>query len=1026
MIPVKLTIEGLYSYQKKQSIDFTKLTASSLFGIFGNVGSGKSSILEAITFALYGDTTRLNKKESRGYNMMNLRSNNLLIDFEFKAGKDAQTYRCVVAGKRHKTKFEEVPSFERTAYEWKNENWTAIDVSQISEIIGLSYDNFRRTIIIPQGQFQEFLQLGNTDRTRMLKELFNLERFELSPKVSVLEKANTEKINHLKGQLEQLGTANAEELPQWEAQLTALKTEIERQTKELTEKQLIDTEFKKLKELSENLNKARITLKELVEKEPHFTALEKQVKQYEACVLGFKNLIDNQKEKQDAIAKNEGEKQKIEQQLKLSEETLTLLEKELQSIKPQYEQRDGLKQEADDLSIILEIKELSEKLKTNQQRLEKGKETVESKASEVKTIEAERLKLDHNLKELRAKLPDQLELSHAKTWHTNRQNMEKKQSEQTSELEKATIEASKFEKEIANKLIDYKLPNLNTQSNLNELTASFSTLKEEIQQKIKQLTDDRTLLQVQLKLEDFAKQLHDGVACPLCGATEHPHVLEAESVNEALGLIQQKTEAEQAKLKTVEVAQSELSIAFNNLKNKQEQLENLQNKKKETTTELANHQTLFAWNETYKSAETVEKKLQESATLMNQQKTFENELTSIQKKHETALAELEKYKEAIRKIESESIEFQTKISTKNEQIKRIQFSDFANIENQTIIERRNELLFKFSELEKKFNQLTEQNQQTQNTLNKLKGNLEAIKKQLETDRSQLEKLNLQLTENLKVSEFETLETVVQILSQSINTEQTNKEITEFRNQLNIHKSQVQNLETELGERNYDVDLHLKISTEIKELNESITSNNREVGKIGEQIQKLQKDLEARQKLNKELEQLQLRGQNIATLKSMFNGSGFVNFVSSVYLQNLCEAANDRFFQLTRHNLSLEITDDNNFQVRDFMNGGKVRNVKTLSGGQTFQASLSLALALSDNIQHVTGTGQRFFFLDEGFGSLDKESLVIVFDTLKTLHKENRIVGLISHVEEMQQEIDNYVRVNNTPEHGSIIQCSWEG
>ncbi|MBN2262548.1 MAG: hypothetical protein JW735_06540, partial [Prolixibacteraceae bacterium] len=70
-------------------------------------------------------------------------------------------------------------------------------------------------------------------------------------------------------------------------------------------------------------------------------------------------------------------------------------------------------------------------------------------------------------------------------------------------------------------------------------------------------------------------------------------------------------------------------------------------------------------------------------------------------------------------------------------------------------------------------------------------------------------------------------------------------------------------------------------------------------------------------------------------------------------------------------------------------------------------------------------GQRFFFLDEGFGSLDKESLTIVFETLKTLHKENRIVGLISHVEEMQQEIDNYVKVNNSPEQGSIIQCSWE-
>lgn len=1025
MIPVKLTIEGLYSYQKKQSIDFTKLTASSLFGIFGNVGSGKSSILEAITYAMYGDTTRLNKKESRGYNMMNLRSNNLLIDFEFKAGKDAQSYRCVAVGKRHKTKFEEVPSFERTAYEWKNENWSAIDVAEVPDIIGLSYDNFRRTIIIPQGQFQEFLQLGNTDRTRMLKELFNLDRFELSPKLSLLDKANTEKINHLKGQLEQLGQANADELPKWEAQLAILKLEIERQTKERTEKQLIETELIKLKELTENLKKAQTTLKELSEKEPHYAALEKQVKQYEACILSFKNLFDNQKDKKETIAKNEGELLKIEQQIKQLEETLSHLEKELQKLKPQYEQREGLKQEADDLSIVLEIKELNEKLKTNQQRLQKGSETIEGKATEVKSIEKERLKLDIDLKELRAKLPDQLELSNVKTWHINLQNIEKKQAEQNLELEKATTEASKFEKEIVNKLIEYKLSNLNTTSNLNELIASFSTLKEDIQKNIKQLTEDRTHLQVQLKLEDFAKQLHDGVACPLCGATEHPQVLVAESVNEALALIQQKTEAEHAKLKAVETTQNELSITFNNLKNKQELLKSLQAKKAETTVEHANHLTLFAWNENYRSAETIEKKLQESATLINRQKAIETELTSIQKKHETALADLEKYKDAIRKIEGESIEIQTKITTKNEQIKRIQFSDFINIENPQIIEQRNSLLLKFSELENKFNQLTEQNQQTQNVLNKLKGNLEALKNQLKSDYTQLERIHIQLSDNLKASEFETSENVEQVLSQSINTAQANKEINEFRDQLNIGKSRVQNLEIELGKRNYDTDLHLKIATEIKELNESITSNNQEVGKIGEQIQKLQKDLEARQKLNKELEQLQLRGQNIATLKSMFNGSGFVNFVSSVYLQNLCEAANDRFFQLTRHNLSLEITDDNNFQVRDFMNGGKVRNVKTLSGGQTFQASLSLALALSDNIQHVTGTGQRFFFLDEGFGSLDKESLVIVFDTLKTLHKENRIVGLISHIEEMQQEIDNYVKVTNTPDQGSIIKCSWE-
>ena len=83
MIPLALTLKGIYSYQSEQQIDFTALTAASLFGIFGAVGSGKSTILEAISFALYGETERLNQKDNRSYNMMNLKSDRLAIDFIF-------------------------------------------------------------------------------------------------------------------------------------------------------------------------------------------------------------------------------------------------------------------------------------------------------------------------------------------------------------------------------------------------------------------------------------------------------------------------------------------------------------------------------------------------------------------------------------------------------------------------------------------------------------------------------------------------------------------------------------------------------------------------------------------------------------------------------------------------------------------------------------------------------------------------------------------------------------------------------
>ena len=110
MIPQKLTIKGLYSYQKEQTIDFSRLMEGQLFGIFGSVGSGKSSILEAITFALYGEIDRLNKNDNRNYNMMNLKSDELLIDFVFD-NHDGDTYRFRVQGKRSKKDFNKKWSF---------------------------------------------------------------------------------------------------------------------------------------------------------------------------------------------------------------------------------------------------------------------------------------------------------------------------------------------------------------------------------------------------------------------------------------------------------------------------------------------------------------------------------------------------------------------------------------------------------------------------------------------------------------------------------------------------------------------------------------------------------------------------------------------------------------------------------------------------------------------------------------------------------------------------------------------------
>ncbi|HAI79637.1 MAG TPA: SMC family ATPase, partial [Chryseobacterium sp.] len=151
MIPVQLTLEGLYSYQERQSIDFSHLTEAGLFGIFGAVGSGKSSILEAISFALYGETERLNKQDKRAYNMMNLKANKSFIQFDF-INHENKIFRVQREFRRNSKKFDDVKPVQATFYEKHNENWIPLEHSDCEKIIGLSYANFKRTIIIPQGQ----------------------------------------------------------------------------------------------------------------------------------------------------------------------------------------------------------------------------------------------------------------------------------------------------------------------------------------------------------------------------------------------------------------------------------------------------------------------------------------------------------------------------------------------------------------------------------------------------------------------------------------------------------------------------------------------------------------------------------------------------------------------------------------------------------------------------------------------------------------------------------------------------------
>ena len=326
-------------------------------------------------------------------------------------------------------------------------------------------------------------------------------------------------------------------------------------------------------------------------------------------------------------------------------------------------------------------------------------------------------------------------------------------------------------------------------------------------------------------------------------------------------------------------------------------------------------------------------------------------------------------------------------------------------------------------LKKSINILDELSKAQKEKQSNLRGTIQVEENNLEKSLQQLSALEDDLKNRLTSTGIKDVKIVIEVLANKLNLKSEKESIRSYYEKVSSAKDQLGVYQNEVGGRKYDENRHRELQTLIEQLKGEIRTIDQEIGQLEMQIKDLTKSLKKRAELESKREKLELKAANIKVLKTLFRGGGFVNYASRIYLENLCGIANHRFTQLTRQRLRLELRDDNTFQIRDFLNDGKVRSVKTLSGGQTFQASLSLALALADNIQQFAHSDKNFFFLDEGFGTLDKESLQIVFDALKSLRQENRVVGVISHVEELQQEIDNYIRVELDNEMGSIISIN---
>ena len=1008
MIPLKLEIEGLYSYKEKQSIDFTQLTAAGLFGIFGSVGSGKSSILEAVLLALYGTTERLASKGEKN-SMVNLQSPAISINFEFKAGKNnEQTYKASYLAKRNTKNFDDVKPATHTFYELNGQGWLPLEAKG-EDLVGMKMDHFRQTVIIPQGKFRDFIEQKPKDRADMMKELFGLERFDLSDRTRRLlseEKEKKIKLETLLGSLEEF---SKEQLMDAEGQLKLLLEQKDIHTLTVEEKEVKLRNAQTVKEKAEQLQQLELQLLQLNDQLPSYQQKRDQLSQYQTALTYLKPILDQLKEQEIDLEKYQVSVTDCERFKTTFEQEIAEKDARYQKLYQDFSKKGDKEARIRDLMQIKELNTLeSEKAVLDQKRqlLEKKtknfQEEKERQEKEIHLIEQEMDKLE---------VPDMEAVSKLETT-----SAELKQN--TDSFNRLTAQVNNLQEDIQSKRKAAQLI-LSTNGLEND---AFHVHLENTGLELSALEKEREKLLQQEGLFNYAHQLKNGEPCPLCGALEHPSPLSHGFDNGQLKVNETQIQQLKTKLEKLRLAKSEfekIQVTLESL------LQNEAEKQMEISAVSERKKSLLLPFNDLADLESLDQKLNAAKSDLQKEKRLNQQLKSLSSKYKQLLTDSEKDLDQFQAADQETKTLQAKIETK---LGEINYHDLLQKYKGANSEKIDEDIAKV----KKYLEDLEINlPRAQDALNEARqkqttnlANLETYQTRLKEVSSKLAKLNEELSLAMVEHGFANSETVRQLLSSQISPKFLEEEIKAFDRQRDITQSKIQELSAEKEVANFDPATFDAIQEEFLSAKKLLEEVQKSLSLLQNRIEEIKTKLEEKSRLSKQFKQVENRESNLKELAGLFQGSGFVKYISNIYLKELVQTANLRFMKLAKNSLSLEVDENNTFWVQDHLNGGKKRLLKTLSGGQTFQASLCLALALAEKVKSLNRAEQSFFFLDEGFGALDKNALRTVFETLKSLRHEKRIVGIISHVEDLQQEIGVFAHVELDPEKGSQVSYSY--
>ena len=253
-----------------------------------------------------------------------------------------------------------------------------------------------------------------------------------------------------------------------------------------------------------------------------------------------------------------------------------------------------------------------------------------------------------------------------------------------------------------------------------------------------------------------------------------------------------------------------------------------------------------------------------------------------------------------------------------------------------------------------------------------------------------------------------------------------KELQDFHDSFSRIKERLAYLEEKRQDQHISEEEWKAKKEQLEQISALLEQQQKKEAVLAEEVENCKKQLEQKKKLSKELDAALHRRGLIRQLEQLFKGNAFIEYVAESRLRYIAAEASVILSSISNGSYELEINDKAEFIIRDNKNGGVPRPCDTLSGGETFIASLSLALALSSAIQ-LNGTAPlELFFLDEGFGNLDDELLDVVMTSLERLRSTRRSIGIITHVEAIQARVP--VKLVVTPsdlsQGGSTIRMEY--